>query len=161
MPLEDDDEVSANVRFVMAAKDDGDPYSTPVTLEEWYAKVNATGKIRGIEEFVRTATSSPWPPLCNEMQRLLDHKRSYYSCSQDPLENAMRVRDQGIEPWVYQLARIGEKVGRLDGLRASAAEWREIRKTLQDIAGHAIVAIACVDRAVSEAKESRDGTKPA
>ena len=48
--------------------------------------------------------------------------------------------EDGIEPWVYQLARIGEKRRRLHGPLKTV----DIEKTLMDIAGHAVVAIACL-----------------
>jgi hypothetical protein len=87
--------------------------------------------------------NDPYLPLCLELWRLLSRKRGYYGCEENPLENAMGVRDEGIEPWVYQLARIGEKCRRLRGMLESPAGTLAIRETLLDIAGHAAVAIAC------------------
>jgi hypothetical protein len=67
----------------------------------------------------------------------------------------MGVAEQGIAPWVYQLARIGEKVRRGSGLAASlrtlvgsvrADTVRMVRNTLLDIAGHAIVAVAVLEK---------------
>jgi hypothetical protein len=51
------------------------------------------------------------------------------------------VADDGIDPVRYQVARIGEKLRRLRGLESDNG----IRETLLDIAGHAVVAIACLD----------------
>jgi hypothetical protein len=51
------------------------------------------------------------------------------------------VEDDGIDPVRYQVARIGEKMRRLRGLESDNG----IRETLLDIAGHAVVAIACLD----------------
>jgi hypothetical protein len=70
----------------------------------------------------------------------------YYGCVEHPLENAMGVIDQGIEPWVYQLARIGEKCRRLRGPLGTI----DIEKTLMDIAGHAIVGIAVLREETNE-----------
>lgn len=87
----------------------------------------------------------PYAPICNELWRLLSRKRGYYGCADEsPLENALGVAEDGIEPWVYQLARIGEKCRRLRGM-IGTERTLAIRETLADIAGHAIVAIAIND----------------
>jgi hypothetical protein len=52
------------------------------------------------------------------------------------------VEADGIDPWRYQAARIGEKCRRLRGLTGDIG----IRETLLDIAGHAIVGTACLDQ---------------
>jgi hypothetical protein len=80
--------------------------------------------------------------LANELHSLLSRKRGYYGCLENPLENALGVAADGIEPWRYQAARIGEKCRRLRGLSGDIG----IRETLMDIAGHAIVGIACLDQ---------------
>lgn len=81
-----------------------------------------------------------------ELYALLTRKRGYYGCKEDPLENALGVADDGIPPWKYQVARVGEKCRRTRG------ELRDIdiRKTLMDIAGHGIVGIAVLDHAKKE-----------
>lgn len=66
----------------------------------------------------------------------------------------MGVLDQGIEPWVYQLARIGEKVRRCNGLRGTFANREQVLETLRDIAGHAVVAIACLKESEDESQSS-------
>lgn len=87
----------------------------------------------------------PYAPICDELWRLLSRKRGYYGCAtESPLENALGVAEDGIEPWVYQLARIGEKCRRLRGM-IGTDRTLAIRETLADIAGHAIVAIAIND----------------
>jgi len=87
----------------------------------------------------------PYLPICNELWRLLSRKRGYYGCQEEsPLENALGVAEEGIEPWVYQLARIGEKCRRLRGM-IGTDRTLAIRETLADIAGHAIVAMAIND----------------
>ena len=93
----------------------------------------------------------PYLPVCEELHSLLTRKRNYYGCPQkSPLENARGVAEQGITPWIYQVARIGEKLRRLNGL-AGAIEMRgAIRETLLDIAGHAAVAVALLDNEVTE-----------
>jgi hypothetical protein len=83
----------------------------------------------------------PYGPLCDELHRLLARKRGYYGCTESPLQNALGVADDGIDPVRYQIARIGEKMRRLRGLQ----EDNGIRETLLDIAGHAVVALACLD----------------
>lgn len=93
----------------------------------------------------------PYLAVCNELHALLTRKRGYYGCPDEaPLANARGVTDQGIEPWVYQLARIGEKMRRSSGLHKRTLDSSEdvmglIRSTLIDIAGHAVVAIALID----------------
>jgi hypothetical protein len=88
----------------------------------------------------------PYQPICNELHALLTRKRGYYGCPDEgPLDNAMGVAEQGIEPWVYQLARIGEKVRRCGGLARTIDSKEAVRKTLMDIAGHAVVAIALLN----------------
>ena len=87
----------------------------------------------------------PYLPVCLALWRLLSRKRGYYGCAEEsPLENALGVQEEGIEPWVYQLARIGEKCRRLRGMIGSDRTLA-IRETLADIAGHSIVAIALND----------------
>ena len=95
----------------------------------------------------------PYREVCEELHALLSRKRGYYGCpDESPLANARGVKDQGIEPWVYQLARIGEKMRRSSGLQAQFGTLgnreviaQKVRETLLDIAGHAIVAIALLD----------------
>lgn len=89
-----------------------------------------------------TSTGDPYRDLCDELYLLLTRKRNYYGCGEDPLENALGVERDGIEPWLYQAARINEKSRRLRG----PLETITRQKTLMDIAGHAIVAIACERR---------------
>ena len=89
----------------------------------------------------------PYREICDELYRLLTRKRGYYGCKEDPLENAMGVEEDGIPAWQYQAARIGEKTRRLRG----PLETITRQKTLLDIAGHAVVAIACERR--QEAKQ--------
>lgn len=99
------------------------------------------------------SNGDPYQPVCDELHALLSRKRGYYGCpDESPLANARGVAEQGIEPWVYQLARIGEKVRRAGGLQAQfgtltnkEAVARKVRETLLDIAGHAVVAIALLD----------------
>jgi len=83
----------------------------------------------------------PYWGICVRLWRLLSRKRGYYGCKDNPLENALGVRADGIEPWRYQVARVGEKCRRLRGLAGTIG----IRETLMDIAGHAVVAVACVE----------------
>lgn len=98
----------------------------------------------------------PYQPICDELWRLLTRKRGYYGCTESPLENALGVSEEGIEPWVYQLARIGEKCRRLRGMIGSERTMA-IRETLADIAGHAIVAMALNDNA-GETHGQRQGS---
>lgn len=90
----------------------------------------------------------PYGPICAALHALLTRKRSYYGCPDEgPLDNALGVAEQGIEPWVYQLARIGEKVRRCGGLQRAIVNrnTHQIRDTLMDIAGHAVVALAILE----------------
>ena len=73
---------------------------------------------------------------------MVTRKRDYYGCGEDPLENALGVAADGIDPVAYQLARVGEKTRRMRG----PLETITRQKTLMDIAGHAVVAIACERR---------------
>lgn len=90
----------------------------------------------------------PYGEICETLHKLLTRKQGYYCCADDnPLQNALGVQEQGIEPWLYQLARIGEKLRRCAGLRGAIVNDRQrrIRETLMDIAGHAVVALAVLD----------------
>lgn len=92
----------------------------------------------------------PYQAICDEIHRLLTRKRSYYGCpGESPLANAMAVVDDGIDPATYQMARVNEKLRRLRGLRGTV-NHQKIRETICDIAGHAIVAIACLDSGENE-----------
>jgi hypothetical protein len=91
----------------------------------------------------------PYAKVCEALHALLTRKRNYYGCPDEgPLDNALGVAEQGIEPWVYQLARIGEKVRRCGGLQRAIVNGSrdiQIKKTLMDIAGHAVVALAILE----------------
>ena len=94
------------------------------------------------------SSGDPYLEVCEALHTLLTRKRGYYGCEDEsPLQNAMGVKEQGIDPWVYQLARIGEKLRRCGGLQRAIVPERNalIRETLMDIAGHAVVAIAVLD----------------
>jgi hypothetical protein len=96
-------------------------------------------------DLLASSPADPYLPICVELWRLLSRKRGYYGCQEEsPLENALGVAEEGIEPWVYQLARIGEKCRRLRGM-IGTDRTLAIRETLADIAGHAIVAMAIND----------------
>ena len=92
----------------------------------------------------------PYWNICIKLWRLLSRKRGYYGCKESPLENALGVADDGIIPWKYQIARVGEKCRRLRG----SLRTIDIRETLMDIAGHAVVAVACLDHEVDNESES-------
>lgn len=87
-------------------------------------------------------SGDPYKAICDELYALLTRKRGYYGCGEDPLENALGVAEEGIEPVTYQLARVGEKTRRMRGPLGTL----DRQKTLMDIAGHAVVAIACERR---------------
>lgn len=88
----------------------------------------------------------PYLPICQELHRLLSRKRGYYGCKpEEPLANAKAVAEEGIDPVMYQAARINEKLRRLRGLNRTFSSSEKIRETLIDIAGHAAVAIALID----------------
>jgi hypothetical protein len=107
-------------------------------------------------DLLASSPDDPYLPICVELWRLLSRKRGYYGCQEEsPLENALGVSEEGIEPWVYQLARIGEKCRRLRGM-IGTDRTIAIRETLADIAGHAIVAMAINDN-VGEAHAQRKG----
>jgi hypothetical protein len=88
----------------------------------------------------------PYWGICVALWRLLSRKRGYYGCGEDPLANAKGVAEDGILPWRYQLARIGEKRRRLQADLGTLG----IRKTLMDIAGHAVVALALLEEGTEE-----------
>ena len=95
-------------------------------------------------------SGDPYYRICGEIHALLARKRRYYGCPTDqPLANALAVQEDGIDPVMYQMARVNEKLRRLRGLRRTL-DNRRIRETLCDIAGHAIVAIACLDSGEKE-----------
>ena len=90
-------------------------------------------------------SGDPYLEITDELHRLLTRKRNYYGCADEsPLENAMSVAEDGIHPVTYQMARVGEKLRRLRGLMRTMS-YSQIRETLMDIAGHAVVAMACLD----------------
>jgi len=97
----------------------------------------------------------PYAAICRDLEALLARKRGYYGCSSNPLENAMGVAEDGVVPWVYQLARIGEKRRRLKGNLRTL----DIVKTFMDIAGHAVVAIACI-QAEESARRRAENESP-
>jgi len=88
-----------------------------------------------IGELSALLLNDPYWSVCVSLWRLLSRKRHYYNCWQNPLANAEAVAETGIEPWKYQLARIGEKYRRLGGPLRTI----DIQRTLMDIAGHAVI----------------------
>jgi len=95
-------------------------------------------------------SGDPYLEITDELHRLLTRKRNYYGCADEsPLENAMAVEFDGIHPVTYQMARVGEKLRRLRGLMRTMS-YGQIRETLIDIAGHAVVAMACLDEEKKE-----------
>ena len=86
--------------------------------------------------------SDPYREICDELYALLTRKRGYYGCGEDPLENALGVAEDGIDPVAYQVARVGEKTRRMRGPLGTI----DRQKTMLDIAGHAVVAVACERR---------------
>jgi hypothetical protein len=88
--------------------------------------------------------ADPYREITDALHALMLSKSGYYGNPEGgPLANALSVIDDGIEPWRYQLARIGEKCRRLRG--NAATDTRILKDTLTDIAGHAIVALACLN----------------
>ena len=86
----------------------------------------------------------PYKEVTDLIHSLMLRKSGYYGNPDDgPLHNALGVEEDGIEPWRYQLARIGEKCRRLRG--DAQHEEHLLRETLTDIAGHAVVALACLN----------------
>ena len=86
----------------------------------------------------------PYKEVTDAIHKLMLRKSGYYgNPDSGPLHNALGVAENGIEPWRYQLARIGEKCRRLKG--DAQYDGHLLRETLIDIAGHAVVALACLN----------------
>ena len=96
---------------------------------------------QAIAALTQAMADDPYWGICLELWRLLSRKRGDYGCVEHPLQNALGVADDGICPWGYQIARIGEKCRRLRGSLTTMG----IRETIMDIAGHAVVGVACLD----------------
>jgi hypothetical protein len=91
----------------------------------------------------------PYKEVTDLIHSLMLRKSGYYGNPDDgPLCNALGVEEDGIEPWRYQLARIGEKCRRLRG--DAQHDEQLLRETLIDIAGHAVVAVACLNAQKNE-----------
>ena len=99
-----------------------------------------------VGELTELLKDDPYWGICIQLWRLLSRKRGYYGCRENPLSNALGVAEDGITPWKYQIARVGEKCRRLRGSLGTLG----IRETLLDIAGHAVVGIACLDHEDSD-----------
>lgn len=138
------------------------PSRTPTTTQpsgpssdasSWHAATSSgsppTGaelafNLAALDKLDRWQAGDPYWGVCSALWRLLSRKRGYYGCDTNPLENALGVAQDGIEPWRYQAARIGEKCRRLRGLGRTLNSRDAIVETLMDIAGHAVVAVACI-----------------
>ena len=123
------------------------PITTLVSGPNTAASSERSEKLLG--ELNNLLANDPYWGICIELWRLLSRKRGYYGCRENPLENALGVADDGIVPWRYQIARVGEKCRRLRGILGTLS----IRETLADIAGHAVVGIACLDHEVKRELE--------
>jgi len=106
---------------------------------------------RLVGELSELLRDDPYWGICVALWRLLSRKRGYYGCKESPLQNALGVAEDGIVPWKYQVARVGEKCRRLRGSLGTI----DIRKTLMDIAGHAVVAVAVLNH-----EESNESANP-
>lgn len=122
--------------------------TTPVSGQSTDASLSHREALLG--ELTELMAGDPYWPICLGIYRLLTRKRGYYGCGENPLANALGVEEDGITPWKYQVARIGEKCRRLRGVLRTI----DIRDTLADIAGHAIVAIACLGEIPDESEGS-------
>ncbi len=94
--------------------------------------------------------ADPYWGVCVSVWQLLSRKRGYYNCVDEPLANAKGVAETGIDPWSYQLARIGEKYRRLGGRLRTF----DIRRTMMDIAGHAVIAVLLVSEGADDGDRS-------
>ena len=94
----------------------------------------------------------PYWAACVSLWALLSRKRNYYNCKKDALSNARGVSETGIIPWRYQLARIGEKYRRLGGQLKTI----DIRGTMMDIAGHAVIAFLLCSEGESNGDSGED-----
>lgn len=82
---------------------------------------------------------APYGLFCSELERLLLRKSVYYGNEKDgPLSNALSVEEFGIDPVMYQVIRIAEKIRRMSNLPSDENEAR--METMKDIAGHCAVA---------------------
>ena len=110
---------------------------TPTTTQ--HSGQNLDASARRIDQLIGELSAlllnDPYWGVCVSLWRLLSRKRHCYNCWENPLANAEAVAETGIEPWKYQLARIGEKYRRLGGPLRTI----DIQKTLMDIAGHAVI----------------------
>ena len=103
--------------------------------------LNLAGSPRPVGEW---NGDDPYKEVIDAIHRLMLKKSDYYGNPDDgPLHNALGVEEDGIEPWRYQLARIGEKIRRLRGKAQHNGQL--LRDTLTDIAGHAVLALACLN----------------
>ena len=119
------------------------PTMTPITTQvSGPSTVESKARCdRLLGELDELLADDPYWGICITLWRLLTRKRGYYGCKQSPLENALGVREDGIVPWRYQVARVGEKCRRLRGDLGTIG----ITETLMDIAGHAVVAVAVLN----------------
>lgn len=115
------------------------PITTPVSGASTAESSERRERLLG--ELALVMEGDPYWKICVELWRLLSRKRGYYGCVESPLENALGVEADGILPYKYQIARVGEKCRRLRGSLGTIS----IRKTIMDIAGHAVVGVACLD----------------
>jgi hypothetical protein len=115
------------------------PTTTPASGQSTDESSERCARLVG--ELTEILKDDPYWNICIQLWRLLSRKRGYYGCRENPLSNAIGVAEDGIIPWKYQVARVGEKCRRLRGSLGTIG----IRETLLDIAGHAVVGIACLD----------------
>ena len=122
--------------------------TTPVSGPSTGELLKQVGRLLG--ELDDLLVNDPYWPIVTRLYKLLARKRGYYGCAIEPLQNALGVADDGITPWKYQVARIGEKCRRLRGVLRTI----DISETLLDIAGHSVVGMAVLE--YSETKEAID-----
>ena len=116
---------------------------TPITTQHSGQNLDASQQRieKTLSELNGLLKNDPYWMQCVGLYRLLTRKRNYYNCQEDPLSNAKAVKEVGIKPWTYQLARIGEKYRRLSGQLKTI----DIKKTLMDVAGHAIIGVVLLN----------------
>lgn len=132
-----------SMRFWTPAAKNGRTPERPISATERIHTTIVSGPNTAASSSPAGSTDGdPYRAVCDELYALLTRKRGYYGCREDPLANALGVEEDGIPAWKYQVARVGEKTRRLRGELSAI----DIQKTLLDIAGHAVVAIACERR---------------
>lgn len=100
---------------------------------------------------MRHPNSERFHQLLTEMGELHDRKQEDYGRGDDPFANVRASEEWGIPGWVGTMARLNDKVRRLQSLRSKGSLANEAAiDSFMDIAVYALIALVLYEETVGQ-----------